>query len=353
MSTAGSSSLMPSRFGAPIALISLLAGTLCVRAEPRGPADLTAEQLGMTPAARQAIGRGLDYLVRQQREDGSFRGSRGANTGIVSFAVLSFLATGEMPQRGPRGERIARSVAFVLDQAQPSGLIANPEDTSNGPMYEHAMSVTMLAELAGDYEHPRLMGTLHRGVELIVRAQNQTGGWRYHPGSKDSDVSVTVMQVVALRAARDAGITVPRRTIDAALAYIRRCATPGGGFLYQPGRGEPAYSRTAAGVCALLVCGQWAAPETLRGVRYLQERKSPPQRGPIYPFYGLYYASHAMHLAPDPAEWQAWFPPIRDELVASQTPDGHWDGEAGPLYGTQMAILTLSVPLRQLPVYQR
>jgi hypothetical protein len=305
----------------------------------------------MTPAARRAITRGLDYLAEHQRGDGSFQGSRGANTGIVSFAVLSFLATGEMPDRGPRGELIARSIGFVLEQVLPSGLISNPQDSSNGPMYEHAMSVLMLAEVSGDYEHPKLSRTLHRGVELIVRSQNATGGWRYLPGSRDADLSVTVMQVVALRAARDAGITVPRRTMDAALAYVKRCATPSGGFLYQPGRGEPGYARTGAGVCALLLGGQWAAPETHRGVGYLQEHKG--QRGPIDPYYGLYYASHAMYLAPNPGEWQAWFPPIREELLAAQAPDGRWDGEAGPLYGTQMAILTLAVPLRQLPVYQR
>src|SRR5690606_1192599 len=125
----------------------------------------------------------LDYLIAHQEPDGSFRGSRGANTGIVSFAVLSFLANGEMPERGPRGEAIARSIGFVLDHLQPGGLIINPDDTSNGPMYEHAMSVLSLAEIAGDYEHPKLSRTLHRGVELILRAQNATGGWRYYPSS--------------------------------------------------------------------------------------------------------------------------------------------------------------------------
>ena len=116
--------------------------------------------------------------------------------------------------------------------------------------------------------------------------------------------------------------------------------------------GEPAYARTeplACAGCCWRANGQRA--EAIRGIRYLQDHKAPGQRGPIYPFYGLYYASHAMYLT-DPHEWQAWYPPIRDELVASQQVDGHWDGEAGPIYGTELAILTLSVPMHYLPVYQ-
>ncbi len=313
--------------------------------------DLTPEQLGMTPATRRAIANGLDYLISKQREDGSFEGSRGANTGIVSFAVLSFMATGQMPGQGPRGEAVARSVAFVANHAASSGLIVNVDDSSNGAMYEHAMSVLMLAEVAGEHEEEKLMRVLHRGVELIVAAQNDLGGWRYRPNSRDADISVTVMQMAALRAARDAGVTVPARTMDMAIAYVKKCATPGGGFLYHPGTGEPAYARTAAGVCGLLLAGQFAAPEVRRGVEYLQENKA--RRGPIYPFYGLYYASHAMYLAPKPQAWNDWFPPIRDELVASQKKNGSWDGEAGPLYGTGLAVLTLAVPLRYLPVFQR
>src|SRR5262245_34649003 len=134
---------------AVLSLLLLLAGPM--QSEP-ADALVTDESLGMTPAARHAIARGLDYLAARQREDGSLTGSRGTNTGIVSFAALSFLATGQMPGRGPHGESIARSIAFVLDHVQPSGLISNAQDASNGPMYEHAMSALLLAEVTGDYE---------------------------------------------------------------------------------------------------------------------------------------------------------------------------------------------------------
>jgi len=117
-------------------------------------------------------------------------------------------------------------------------------------MYEHALATLLLAEALGEYERPGLQDALRRAVDLIVRAQNEEGGWRYEPVPRDADITVTVTQLVALRAAGQAGIAVPKRTIDAAVRYVKRCAAPGGGFLYQIGVGEPAYARSAAGTCA-------------------------------------------------------------------------------------------------------
>ena len=44
-------------------------------------------------------------------------------------------------------------------------------------------------------------------VRCIQNAQNREGGWRYLPGAEDADMSVTVCQVMALRAAA-AGLAI-------------------------------------------------------------------------------------------------------------------------------------------------
>ncbi len=332
-------------------IILLLTSSLAGQSLPvSGPIERPLE---ITPGARQAIERGLDWLIAHQQPDGSWKGSHGANTGIVSFAVLSFMANGHLPERGPHGQLVARSIDFVLRYAQPNGLISNPRDTSNGPMYEHGMSTLMLSEVWGEFDRPGLREKLKRAVDVIISSQSEPGGWRYFPVKEDADISVTVTQMVALRAAKDVGVTVPKSTIDAAIRYVKSCATPSGGFLYRPGVGETAYSRTAAGVTALLTCGDFDAPEVMRGIDYLQENKSPSRRTKIYPYYALYYGAQAMYLAPDPQQWQLWYPPIRDELIGLQKSDGRWDGEAGPVYGTTMSLLALSVPYRYLPIYQR
>lgn len=304
----------------------------------------------ITPETREAIDRGLRWLASRQKEDGSWEGARGGNTGVASFAVLSFVSTGVVPERGPYGQTVARGIDFVISHAQLNGLISNPVDTGHGPMYEHAMSTLLLAEVWGMYHRPKLLDTLQNAVVLILSSQNDQGGWRYQPVPSDADISVTVMQVVALRAAKNAGLRVPKRTFDHAVNYIKSCAKPNGGFLYQPGTGQENYPRTGAGVCSLLTCGEYDAEETINGIAFLQDNKR--NIGNEHYHYGMYYAAQAMYLAPDPEEWQQWWPVVRDEMLARQKEDGHWDGEAGPVYGTAMAILALSVPYRYLPVYQ-
>ncbi len=309
--------------------------------------------LEITPATRSAIDAGLAYLAASQRPDGSFEGPRGRNTGVASFAVLSFMSTGVVPERGPQGKVVARGIDYVLSNAQLNGLISNPQDTAHGPMYEHAMSTLLLAETWGMYHRSGVLDALQRAVDLILAAQNDQGGWRYEPRPADADVSVTVMQLVALRAAKDAGIRVPRRTFESAIAYVKSCAQPNGGFLYQPGTGSDGYARSAAGVCSLLVCGDFESPEVLAGLGYLQERKLQPFRSrDSHLHYGVFYAAQAMYQAADPRHWQAWYPAVRDELISLRESDGHWDGEAGPIYGTAFSVLALSVPYRYLPIYQ-
>ena len=46
-------------------------------------------------------------------------------------------------------------------------------------------------------------------IVLISRSQSRDGGWLYTPDDAGDEGSVTITQVQALRACRDAGISVP------------------------------------------------------------------------------------------------------------------------------------------------
>ena len=56
-------------------------------------------------------------------------------------------------------------------------------------------------------------------MRCIVTSQDQNphGAWRYQPTAKDADVSVSGAMLVALLAARNAGIGVPDSNIERAL----------------------------------------------------------------------------------------------------------------------------------------
>src|SRR5258708_33309636 len=102
--------------------------------------------------------------------------------------------------------------------------------------------------MTGDDE---IKPVLKKAVDLVVKCQSREGGWRYNPDPSDADISVTIMQVMALRAAKNGGLHVPDETLKKAIAYIMRCYNPRlGGFAYRPGQG-PGFARTAAGTCVL------------------------------------------------------------------------------------------------------
>ena len=69
---------------------------------------------------------------------------------------------------------------------------------------------------------------------LIQRAQKRAdGGWRYDPTPVGaSDISVTVCQIMALRAARNVGVKVPREVITRAVDYVKRSCLADGSFCY-------------------------------------------------------------------------------------------------------------------------
>src|SRR6185437_16324449 len=115
---------------------------------------------------------------------------------------------------------------------------------------------------------------LQKAVKLIQKTQNPEGGWRYQPVPYDADISVTICQVMALRAAREAGIKVEKEVVDNSIKYVRRCQNPDGGFSYmasQGGGGGSGFPRSAAGVCALYYAGVFEGDDLERGLKYIQQ----------------------------------------------------------------------------------
>lgn len=307
----------------------------------------------ITPEARQAIERGLAQLATMQAPDGSFGAQRyGRHVGITGLACLAFMADGHLPGRGAYGPVVERGLAFVLNSATESGLIA--ADTSHGPMYGHGFATLFLGEIYGMTGQPRVREALLKAVRLIVQTQNDEGGWRYQPIPLDADISVTICQIMALRSARNAGLSVPKTTIDRAIAYVRACQNPAdGGFRYMLNAGGSAFPRSAAGVASLYYAGVYQDQAIQRGLDYLlRTGLEDSQRSGGHYFYGHYYAAQAMFLAGGDY-WQQWYPHIRDELIRSQQPDGSWTSNHGSDYGTAMALLVLQIPNRLLPIFQR
>jgi hypothetical protein len=305
----------------------------------------------ITEPARLAIEKGLAFLVSRQAKNGSWsEGSSGA--GITGLAGLALMSGGNLPGRGKYGDNVQRAVDYVLSASQESGLIA--ADNSHGPMYGHGFATLFLGEVYGMNGDDDVKEKLQKAVRLIQKTQNREGGWRYQPVPYDADISVTITEIMALRAARDAGIKVEKEVVDKAIGYVKKCQCGDGGFSYVAGQGSGSgFARSAAGVASLYYGGVFEGDDLKRGLNYLINFV--PGRGASdsegHYFYGHYYACQAMFLAGGDY-WAKWYPAIRDQLIARQTRStGGWSGDVTDEYATSLALIILQMPHRYLPVF--
>lgn len=305
--------------------------------------------------AQEAINKGLVFLASRQQPDGSFGpGGYNRDVAISALSGMAFMAGGSTPGRGPYGAEVELCLKYLLDNAQDSGYVNAPGSGSHGPMYGHGFATLFMAECYGMSGRSDVRDKLSRAVHLIVNTQNEDGGWRYQPVRREADISVTICQVMALRAARNAGLHVPPEVIDKTIEYVKKSQNADGGFMYMISGGQSAFPRSAAGIVALYSAGIYEGPEVERGLAYIMDYL--PHGGGFnresHYFYGHYYAVQAMWIKGG-KNWREWFPAVRDELIARQRADGSWVDSICQEYGTAMACIILQIPNNYLPIFQR
>jgi len=305
-----------------------------------------AEEL-ITPKTEAAVARGLEFLKQTQHPDGSWE--RQYSVAITSVSVIAFMMQGNFPKERPYGETLEKGLNFLLNESKngASGYMG-------ASMYEHGLATLALSELWGQTDRDdEIREALKRAVDVILKSQSSMGGWRYDPDRTDADVSVTVMQLVALSSARQAGILVPDQTIDKAIKYVQSCNDPGtGGFRYMPFPGQPGFARSAAAVVCLMMCGRRQDPEVTKGLQYLvNQSEASFKETEFYP-YAHYYSAVASYLSGD-EPFKKWYPRIRDVILASQDKNGAFGGKFNGGLGQAMALIILGLPNGFVPVYQR
>jgi len=170
-----------------------------------------------------AVTKGLEYLARKQKPDGSFETGMPENSGIHGLAIMAFLARGHTPGNGPYGEVINKGIDYILKQQHGETGLMIRSGNSHGAMYNHGICTLLLAECSGMVDPERqkkIDQALPKAVKVILAAQaihkpdNYAGGWRYQMTSNDSDISVTGWVLMALRSCRNNGAPVPIEAID-------------------------------------------------------------------------------------------------------------------------------------------
>lgn len=343
---------------------------------PAVTSSLSVESVFERDRTDIAIDRAISYLLSQQRADGAIQ-DKGIDTTMTALAIMAMAGTGVQPtDPGPEGQAMQKALTFVLqnDRVDEKGYFGNKDGSR---MYGHGIITLMLTEMLG-------MGTtseqdllIHeraqKAIDVILSSQKEKkathfrGGWRYNPNSNDSDLSVSVWQLMALRSAKNDGLQVPGSAIQDAVEYLKRSyASPldrngfpenrASGFCYEPHQNHPTFTMTAAGLLAMQVCGEYESPLVAGAADWLLAH--PPAWNERFCSYGTYYYAQGMYQRGG-EHAQTAQSLVQEMILGKQADDGSWTAENGSekghgaVYATSLAILSLSVKYHYLPIYQK
>jgi hypothetical protein len=345
---------------------------------------------------------GLQWLVKNQYRDGHWDAPGGAHPiPMTALAGMALLAEGSTMTQGRYAKNIENAVEYLLGRYQKkTGLIGSPNDPHEQQryMYGQGFGTMFLAQVYGEEpdssRRRELEKVLTGAVQFIGKAQTNLGGWGYVSAADGSDFdegSVTITQLQALRAAKNAGIPVAKEVIDKAGEYLRKSSVISSrnasnklaeeaGVTYSlrgGGGGGVRPPLTAAGICCMFSAGEYSNDMAIKWINYCQKYipidKSGRDSFGHWEYTHLYYSQvlyvlgedrHAK-MRPDLADkekqgqktllkWSRYREVIYEYLANKQNPDGSWNsGAVGPVYSTALHLIIMQLDKAHLPIYQR
>jgi hypothetical protein len=330
---------------------------------------------GGSKESEDAVARGLRWLQAHQLADGGwcfdFRqgpcegrcrdsGSEVSRTGATALALLAFLGRGETHLEGDYQDNVKRGLYFLTGRMLASR--QGGDLRGGGNMYSHGIAAIALCEAYAMTHDKDLEPFAQQAIDFIVNAQDKRGGgWRYVPGIP-GDTTVTGWQIMALKSGQMGYLRVPYETIQHAGHFLDSVQLESGArYGYVPALKERReLTTTSVGLLCRMYTG-WPKnhPALQKGVRHLA-KEGPSMLGRNANMYYNYYATQIMHqFGGDP--WELWNSQMRDFLVRTQVGEGHESGSwyfdggqakpGGRLYVTAVAIMTLEVYYRHMPLY--
>lgn len=343
--------------------------------DPRLRAEIVTQE-GGTTLTEAAVARGLRWLANHQNRDGSwsladFRragdcscsgdGAYTDKAAATALALMPFLGAGQTHLAGKHRDVVSRGLRWLLEhQGKDGDLRAGAEERG---MYAHGQATIVLCEAFAMTGDEVLRVPAEKAVAFIVAAQYHDGGWRYMPSPKklEGDTSVVGWQLMALQSARAANLAVPDETWQMAGYFLDGVQHRDGAlYAYMEGH-EPSPSMTAEGLlCRMYLGWKKDRPGIVRGSRWLLDNHLPTAKESN--FYYWYYGTQVLHHYGGP-EWDKWNLQMRDVLVNSQETRGHaagswtprdrYDRSGGRIFTTAIAVCTLEVYYRHLPIFRQ
>lgn len=321
---------------------------------------------GGNTASEAAVTKGLQWLVRHQKNDGRWvlmEATVSDDIAATALGLLPFLAAGQTHrpskdgQENPYAKTVEYGLAYLRSKQKVNGSFTGARD-----LYGHAIATMALCEAFGMTQDPSLRKVAQSALDYLAKAQHPVGGFRYRPG-EPGDTSVTGWCLQALKSGAMAGLSVDRQVTYKVGNFLDSVQADRGAVY---GYTSPGDRRTLNAVG--LLCRQYLGwgpknPILVAGVENL--KRTPPNRG-LDDIYYYYYATQVLHFFGGEDWEKSWNPKMRDLLIDTQdnsqtkdrhgswAPDNYLTGRGGGrLTQTSLALLTLEVYYRHLPLYQR
>ena len=342
-----------------------------------------ASSRGGTPGSERAVAEGLQWIVKHQRPDGSWRLFHNVNacqgdcrnqgkiespTAATGLALMSLLGAGYTHEAGPYQLEVRSGLEYLLGKMRvgPRGGNLTISGGGKANMYAQAIATIALSEAYAMTHDPALEQPVRDAQKYICTAQNEfNGSWGYQAGQA-GDLTVTGWQITALKSCKLAGVPIDPKVWSKAKKFVESTGDTSGLFGYKKPvnlnlsaskRDYQVQTTTAVGSLAQMYMGApLESASLLNGANYLSEEGVSETD-----IYFNYYATQVFrHYGGE--GWKQWNAVVREHLVDTQDhssthargswyfPDKHGK-VGGRLYTTAMAVMTLEVYYRYLPLY--
>lgn len=350
--------------------------------DPRVRAEIVRKE-GGTTITEAAVARGLRWLASVQNHDGGWNlreynrhPDKNNSSDIMgtSLALLPMLGAGQTHEFGTYKQNVAEGLAWLLDNQLPNGDLRAGYDGEAG-MYAHGQAAIVLCEALAITGDQKFLEPAQKAIQFIEAAQHSRGGWRYRPG-QEGDTSVFGWQMMALQSARAPGVELEvddstlkladyfldNVTVSARFKNRRRTPLPkGSAYCYQRGKSATPAMTAEAILCRMYLGWKKSDPRLSQAVKWLITDHFPTSQDRN--LYYWYYGTQVMHhYGGEP--WEKWNRKMRELLISSQDTRGtnagswnpnrfRWGSKGGRIYTTSLAVCTLEVYYRHLPLFKQ